>query len=97
MQKIASTKNYGVAVSLSGVFGILGIHHFYLGCWLHGLIDLGMTVTAFYFLMIDRPLAGFCILAVDILHTFIVTIILLTGGYKDGNGHYVIYPGQKLN
>ena len=97
MNKIASEKSYGVAVSLSGIFGIFGIHHFYLGCWLHGVIDLGMTLTALYLIMSLNYVAGLALLAVDIIHTFIVTIMLLTGAYKDGNGHYVVYPGQKLN
>ena len=40
-----STKSYGAAVSLCGVFGTVGIHHFYLGNWLHGLFDLGLFIS----------------------------------------------------
>jgi TM2 domain-containing membrane protein YozV len=92
----ASSKNYGVAVCLSGIFGILGIHHFYLGCWIHGLVDLTLTVSGFAFVFSDRPILGWTILAVDWLHTIIVTIILLVGAYKDGSGRIVTYPGQEL-
>ena len=35
-----SDRSYGVAVALCGIFGIVGIHHFYLGNHLHGLFDL---------------------------------------------------------
>jgi TM2 domain-containing membrane protein YozV len=97
MRKTASTKSYGVAVCLSGVFGILGVHHFYLGCWLHGLADIAMTAAAVYYFIIGEPAVGLTILAVDYIHTIVVTIILLTGNYRDGNGCYVTYPGQKLN
>ncbi|MFL2912920.1 MAG: hypothetical protein ACJZ5X_05625 [Opitutales bacterium] len=93
-----SKKKYTVAVSLSGIFGLLGIHHFYLGRWFHGLIDLSMTISGYYlaFLREDTILIGFLILGVDIIHTFIVTILLLIGNYKDGDGDYITYPGQIL-
>jgi len=39
-----SPKSYGVAVCLSTIFGVLGIHHFYLGRYLHGLLDVTMTI-----------------------------------------------------
>ena len=97
MQKTESQKNYGTAVILSGIFGILGIHHFYLGCWLHGLVDLGMTVSALFLITNGHEGVGLLILGIDILHTILITILLLTGGYKDGEGCYVTYPGQKLN
>ena len=92
----ASSKNYGVAACLAGIFGILGVHHFYLGCWLHGLLDLSMTIAGFGFIFTDRPLLGWSILAADWLHTITVTTMLLVGAYKDGRGHIVTYPGQKL-
>jgi hypothetical protein len=41
-------------------------------------------------------LLGFLLLGVDIIHTFIVTILLLIGAYKDGEGHVVTYPGQTV-
>jgi TM2 domain-containing membrane protein YozV len=41
-----SSKKYSTAVCLSGIFGIIGIHHFYLGRWMHGIVDLSMTIGA---------------------------------------------------
>ena len=41
-----SSKSYGAAVCLCAIFGLLGIHHFYLGRILHGIIDLSMTIGA---------------------------------------------------
>ena len=94
-----SHKSYPVAVSLSAIFGILGIHHFYLGRWLHGIADLSMSVAAFILIAVGGEVAliGIVILAVDLIHTFIVTILLLVGAYKDGAGNVVTYPGQELN
>jgi len=92
-----SDKKYGVAVALSGVFGLLGIHHFYLGRFFHGLVDLSLTLTGVYFLVGEQEILGWCILAVDYIHTVIVMIMLLIGAYKDSQGKIVTYPGQKLN
>ena len=39
-----SPKSYGIAVTLSMIFGVLGFHHFYMGNWLHGLLDFSMFV-----------------------------------------------------
>jgi len=93
----SSPKSYAVAVCLSGIFGLLGIHHFYLGRWLHGLFDLGMTVGAFLLLITGHLLYGYLLLGVDMIHTFIITIMLLTGTYRDGHGLIVAYPGQFEN
>lgn len=91
-----SEKSYGVAVALSGVFGLFGIHHFYLGRWLHGLIDFALTSFGIYFLVIEKDLIGWSILAVDYVHTIIITILLLIGAYKDSKGKIITYPGQTL-
>ena len=48
-----SPKSYGVSVMLSMIFGIVGIHHFYMGNWLHGLLDFCLFVMAFYCLFIN--------------------------------------------
>ena len=92
-----SDKNYICAVCLSGIFGVWGIHHFYLGCWMHGLLDLGMTLLGIALLLTGNTAIAIPILGVDIIHTLIVTIMLLIGVYKDGNGKIVTYPGQVLN
>ena len=91
-----SKKKYSIAVCLSGIFGLLGIHHFYLGRWLHGIVDLSMTVGAIILIGIGSELLGYLLLGVDIIHTLIVSIFLLTGSYKDGNGDVITYPGQTI-
>jgi TM2 domain-containing membrane protein YozV len=92
-----SDKKYGLAVCLCAVFGVLGIHHFYLGRWAHGLLDFSMTIAGFGFLIVDKPVIGFIILGIDYLHTLVITILLLIGSYKDGRGNLVCFPGQKIN
>lgn len=92
-----SPKSYGVAVTLSGIFGVVGIHHFYLGNWLHGLFDLGLFVVGIACMVSGDPAAymiGVFLLSVDVIHTIIVTYRLLVGECKDGNGMLVAYPGQ---
>lgn len=94
--KEPSDKSYVVAVCLSGVFGLMGIHHFYLGRYVEGLIDFGLFVATLYFYYSGELLWAALVFAIDFLHTFIITILLLTGSFKDGKGKYICYPGQKL-
>lgn len=92
-----SPKSYGVAVALSGIFGVVGIHHFYLGNWLHGLIDFGLLVFGIIFLSSDDPMTawiGAFLLFVDVIHTIVVTYRLFVGKCRDGKGFLVAYPGQ---
>lgn len=91
-----SKKKYVTTVCLSGVFGLLGIHHFYLGRWLHGAADLSMSVSGLVLLVMGFDVLGCLVLGIDIIHTVIVTIFLLIGKYKDGYGYVVSYPGQTL-
>ena len=91
-----SQKKYTTAVCLSGIFGLLGIHHFYLGRWLHGIADLSMTIGAIILIGSGSKVLGYVVLGIDIIHTCIVSIFLLIGGYKDGNGDVVTFPGQEL-
>ncbi len=58
MQEQRSPKDYVVAVALSGVFGILGIQHFYLGRYLEGTCDLGLSITGYYFLWNGEVASG---------------------------------------
>jgi len=95
--KRKSQKSYGVAVSLSAVFGVLGVQHFYLGRHWEGFFDFFLTAGWFYFLVTEQPLLFLLFLGADLLHTFITTIMLITGSFKDSEGAYVCYPGQKLN
>jgi len=91
-----SSKSYGVAVSLSAVFGVIGIQHFYLGRWLEAFIDLGLAISTLVLFLMGYPLWALLVGVIDAIHTFIVTIMLLTGSFRDGQGRLVCYPGQRL-
>ena len=91
-----SEKSYGIAVALSAVFGVVGIQHFYLGRWLEAAIDLGLAILTIALFLMGEPLWALLVGAVDAIHTFIVTIMLLTGSFRDGKGNLVCYPGQRL-
>ena len=91
-----SDKSYGLAVSLSAVFGVLGIQHFYLERWLEAMIDFSLAVGTVFLFLTGEPLLALLVAAIDAIHTFIVTIMLLTGSFRDGHGRLVCYPGQKL-
>lgn len=90
-----SDKSYTIAVCLSGIFGVVGIQHFYLERWGEGALDFGLFVATLYFLFTGH--VGLAIITgiVDFLHTLFVTIMLLTGSFRDGDGNRVMYPGQK--
>ena len=93
-----SDKRYAVAVILSATFGVLGFHHFYLGRWRHGLFDLFLTIGGVILISLGSIplfLLGVAMLVIDVIHTFVVTIRLLIGEYRDGKGLKVPYPGQR--
>lgn len=73
-----------------------GVHHFYLGRYIEGTIDFSLLVATIYFFVTGQ--IGWAILfgVVDALHTFVITIMLLTGSFKDGKGKVICYPGQRL-
>lgn len=92
-----SPKNFGVAVALCGVFGLAGIHHFYLDNILHGILDLGLLVAGIYLLnSYDDMVAlfGGLLLLIDAIHSAVVMYLLFTGKTIDGRGRLVPYPGQ---
>lgn len=91
-----SDRKYHVAVILSGIFGVLGVQHFYLGRFGLGLVDLTLSIAAFWFFVNGEILLAGAFFAADFLHTLVVTIMLLTGSFKDGEGRLVCYPGQVL-
>ncbi len=84
-----SPKSYGVAVTLCGVFGVLGVHHFYLGDWLHGVADAGLFVMAVVFAI--RGYAGLALLviAIDAVHTIVIFYYLIIEKWRDGQGRPV--------
>ena len=94
--KTPSEKNYIVAVCLSAIFGVMGIHHFYLGRYIEGIIDFSLLCLTIYFYATGQIGWAALFFIIDSLHTFIITIMLLTGSFKDGKGHIICYPGQKL-
>ena len=96
MKKIPSEKSYVVAVSLSAIFGVMGIHHFYIGRYIEGIIDLSLFIATLYFYFTGQLGWAVLFFVVDGLHTFIITIMLLTGSFKDGKGHIICYPGQRI-
>jgi TM2 domain-containing membrane protein YozV len=91
-----SEKSYIVAVSLSAIFGVMGVHHFYIGRYAEGIIDFGMFVATIYLYLAGHWGWAILVFAIDGLHTFIITIMLLTGSFRDGRGKLICYPGQKL-
>lgn len=91
-----SPKSYAVAVCLSAVFGVLGIQHFYLGRWTEAVIDLAMSIAVLYLILSGQFLWALLVGAVDVVHTFLATILLITGSLRDGHGRLVCYPGQRL-
>jgi len=91
-----STRSYAMAVILASVFGFVGIQHFYLGRWVEGIIDVGLSIGWIVSFARGEILLGTALVAADFIHAFAVTIMLLTGNFKDGDGRVVCYPGQKL-
>jgi TM2 domain-containing membrane protein YozV len=91
-----SPKKYSTAVILSAVFGFVGIQHFYLGRLGEGFLDLGLTLAWLYCFANAEFLLGTAFLIADVVHALAVTIMLLTGNFRDGDGHIVCYPGQRL-
>jgi hypothetical protein len=99
----ASSRKYGVAVVLCGIFGILGLHHFYLGNCLHGLFDLGLfigMVVCFYLAGGQNggtlAMLGIAFLLTDIIHTMVVFYLLIVGKQRDGQGRLVTYAGSAV-
>ncbi len=95
--EVPSSRSYAKAVILSGVFGFMGLQHFYLRRWGEGLLDLGLTAGWLWGFLTGHVLWGVVFLVVDSAHALFVTIALLTGSLRDGSGRLVCYPGQKLN
>lgn len=91
-----SPKSYAVAVSLSAIFGVAGVHHLYLQRYVEFTIDFSLLILTIYCYFSGELIWALVFGIADALHTFIITIMLLTGSFKDGKGKTVCYPGQKL-
>ncbi|HET6304108.1 MAG TPA: TM2 domain-containing protein [Myxococcota bacterium] len=92
----SSPKSYATAVSLSAVFGFMGVQHFYLGRFAEGILDLGLSAAWVWSFASGEMLLGVVLALLDFAHSLTVTIQLLTGNFKDGRGRVVCYPGQRL-
>ncbi len=96
---IKSEKSYGVSVALCGVFGVFGIHHFYLKNWLHGSVDLVLSIVGFWFIFLSTDpvlnTIGVLAILIDLIHTITIMYWLFTGQCRDGDGLLVLYPGQR--
>ena len=86
-----SSKSYAVSVCLVGVFGTLGVHHFYLGRWLHGAFDLSLVIMTVGLFSIFWPLSVVTLM-VDVIHTVYFMYKLIVGEYRDGAGRFVRIP-----
>ena len=96
-ESLCSRKSYATAVSLSAVFGFMGIQHFYLGRIGEGLLDLGLSIGWAVCFFAGEPLLGVLFFLADWGHSLVVTVMLLTGNFRDGEGKLVCYPGQKID
>ena len=86
-----SSKSYIVSVCLVGVFGTLGVHHFYLGRWGHGVFDFGLVIMTVGFFFIFWPLSVVTLM-LDVIHTVYFMYKLIVGEYRDGAGRFVSIP-----
>jgi TM2 domain-containing membrane protein YozV len=84
-----SSANYGTAIILCGIFGVIGIHHFYLRNFLHGIIDLGMFLLFLFLMMDGREGLAYMVLLTDAVHTVFVFYLLITEQARDGSGRLV--------
>jgi len=85
-----SPKSYGVAVSLCGIFGVLGIHHFYLEDYLHGIADLALFIIAVVFFVQGNSGLATLVLLADALHSVIIFYYLIIEKWRDGQGRPVL-------
>ncbi|MEJ6477505.1 MAG: TM2 domain-containing membrane protein YozV [Paracoccaceae bacterium] len=84
-----SPKSYGVAVVLCGIFGVMGIHHFYLEDYLHGIADLALFVLAIWLFAQGNVGMATLVILVDALHSVIIFYYLIIEKWRDGQGRPV--------
>ncbi len=94
-QENKSDKKYTTAVILCGIFGVVGIHHFYVERWGMGIFDFGLFLGTVILFFSGHSLIAEGLFMVDLIHTVIVTYLLLVGQYRDGQGRLICYPGQR--
>lgn len=81
-----SPKSYGTAVALCGVFGTLGIHHFYLRDYVHGLADVILLSLSVLFFFQENILLAGLLFAIDAVHTMVIFYLLIVEQWRDGDG-----------
>ncbi len=91
-----SPRSYGNAVALSAVLGFVGLQHLYLGRFGLFFLDLSLSLGWFICFLLGEVRLGTTLLLADLAHAGVVTIQLLTGNFRDGQGRIVCYPGQRL-
>ncbi len=91
-----SDKSYTTTVILCGIFGMLGIHHFYINNYAHGIFDLSLFILGFsLFYSATFPIVGIVLIVIDFLHTCVVTYMLITEAQLDGDGKLITYKNRK--
>ena len=90
----SSRKSYVIAVCLAAIFGTVGIHHFYVGRWLHGLFDLSLLIAAGIFFFSSAWILAGLFFFVDVVHTTYFVYKLIIGEYRDGSGKLIKVPGS---
>lgn len=91
-----SSKKYGVAVGLCAFFGMLGIHHFYIGNILHGIFDFLLLIIGSVLLFTpEYGGLGVLLLVIDFIHTAVVFFRLITENQKDGYGKIIAFQVYK--
>jgi TM2 domain-containing membrane protein YozV len=93
-----SDKSFVLSVVLAAVFGILGVHHFYVGRVFHGLFDLCLSLVGFSLLVLgfteprgSYVAIGALILLADYIHSVYFIYRLIVGTYADGKGRRVSF------
>jgi len=90
----SSRKSYVTAVCLAAFFGTVGVHHFYVGRWLHGLFDLSLLVAAGIFFFSSAWILAGLFIFVDVVHNTYFVYKLIIGEYRDGSGKLIRVPGS---
>ena len=61
-----------------------------------GILDFGLFIGTLLFYVSGHSLIAGGLFIIDLIHTIIVTYLLLTGQYRDGQGKLITYPGQNI-
>lgn len=90
-----SNKDYSVAIMLSGIFGMLGFHQFYVERWVSGFFNLFLFAVALFLFSTGKSNLALPLILVDVFHVVIVTYLIFIGKYRDGRQRRIMFPGQQ--